>query len=178
MALQPRDHERGVATAVAVAEAEAKLAPEAFCATPADQRYLELVGERPNGDRVVGAVGTGDRDAALVDEVAEPVGRVLRGTLGKPILRVQHELDRTVEQSRLRRLVECEAVNLVVAAAWTVERGTEPADLDWFHGVLLSHVGTGASSPCRGCSMPRLRGIEHAAMVTRGTAGEAHVRTV
>jgi len=26
--------------------------------------------------------------------------------------------------------------------------------------------------------MPRLRGIEHAAMVTGGTAGEAHVRTV
>src|SRR5260370_32598629 len=101
LALQPRDHERGVATGVAVAEAEAKLAPEKLCATPTDQRNLELVRERSDGDRVVGTVDTSDRDPALAStRWRNPVGRVLHRTLGKPILRVQHISDRTVDQSR------------------------------------------------------------------------------
>ena len=122
VALQPADDERGVAAAVAVAEPEAVVALQPLGAAPADQRDLQLVGERADGDRVVGAVRAGDADAALVDEVAEAVGRVLRRALRQPVLGVQHELDRPVEQTLLGGLVEREAVDLVVAAAGTVER--------------------------------------------------------
>ena len=82
----------------------------------------ELVRERADGDRVVGAVRAGDADAALVDQVPEPVGRVLRRALRQPVLGVQHELDRPIEQPLLRRLVEGQPVDLVVAAAGPVER--------------------------------------------------------
>ena len=93
----------------------------------------QLVGERSDGDRVVGAVRAGDADASLVDEIAEPVGRVLRRSLRQAVLGMQHELDRTVEQALFGGLVEREAVDPVVAAAGAVERGAQPADLDRFH---------------------------------------------
>ena len=141
VALQPADDERGVAAAVAVAEAEAVLALEPLGAAPTDQRDLQLVRERADGDRVVGAVRAGDADAAFVDEVPEPVGRVLRRALRQPVLGVQHELDRPVEQSLLGRLVEREAVDLVVAAARTVERRAQPSDLDRFHTGSFGSTG-------------------------------------
>ena len=131
--LEPRDDERGIATAVAVPEPEAVVALESFRAAPADERDLQLVGERADGDRVVGAVRTGDGDAALVDEVAEAVRGVLGRAVGQAVLAVEDELDGSVEQPGLLRLVEREPVDLVVAATRAVERRTEPADLDRFH---------------------------------------------
>ena len=67
--LQPADDERRVAAAVAVAQTEAVLARVALGAAPADERHLELVGVRPDDHRVVGAVGAGDADAPLVDQL-------------------------------------------------------------------------------------------------------------
>ena len=46
---------------------------------------------------------------------------------------MQHELDRPVEQTLLGGLVEREAVDAVVAAVGSVERRTQPSDLDRFH---------------------------------------------
>src|SRR6185436_14530400 len=74
-----------------------------------------------------------DGDAALVDEMTEAVGRVLGRAVRQAVLAVQHELHRSVEQSRGFRLFEREAVDLVVAAPRSVERRTEPADLDRVH---------------------------------------------
>ena len=127
------DDERGVAAAVAVAEPEAVVALQPFGTAPADERDLQLVRERPDRDRVVGAVRAGDTDAALVDEVAKAVGRVLRRALRQPVLGMQHELDGPVEQPLLGGFVEREAVDLVVAAAGPVEGRAEPSDLDRFH---------------------------------------------
>ena len=53
--------------------------------------------------------------------------------LRQAVLGVQHELDRPVEQPLLRRLVEREAVDPVVATAGPVERGPQPPDLDRLH---------------------------------------------
>ena len=105
VALEPRDHERRVAATITVAEPEAVLALEAFGAGPTDERHLQRVGERAHGSRVVGAVRARDRDAAFVDEPAKSVGRVLGRTVRQAVLGVQHELDRTIEQTRLGRLV-------------------------------------------------------------------------
>ena len=134
--LQPRDDERGVATDVAVAEPEAVLALQPLGAGPADERHLQLVRERRDRDRVVGAVRAGDRDAALVDQVPEPVGRVLRGAVRQTVLAVQHELVRPVQEPALDALVEGQAVDLVVTAVRPVERRAEPADLDGFGHVV------------------------------------------
>ncbi len=73
---QPRDDERGVAADITVAESEAVVTLQPLGARPTEQRHLHLVGERRDGDRVVGAVRAGHADAALVDEVPEPVGGV------------------------------------------------------------------------------------------------------
>src|SRR4051812_48406292 len=141
LALQPTDDERRVATAITVAQTEAVVALQSFCAAPADQRYLQFVRERTDDDRVVGAVRAGDADAALVDQEAKSIGRVLGRALGQPALGVQHELDRSVEQTARGRLVERKAMDLVVATARAVERGAEPPDLDRFHELSLRAGG-------------------------------------
>src|SRR5262249_14257599 len=95
--LQPADNERGVAAAVTVPEAKAVVALQSLGPAPADQWDLQLVGERSDGDRVVGAVRTGDTDAALVAEIPKAAGRVLRAPLRQAVLGMQDELDRTVQ---------------------------------------------------------------------------------
>ncbi len=94
---------------------------EALGAAPADQRDLELVGKRPDRDRVVGAVRTRDADATFVDEIPKAVRRVLRRSLGQTVLGMQHELERPVEQPLFRSFVERESMNTVITAARTVE---------------------------------------------------------
>jgi hypothetical protein len=74
--LQPPDDERGIAAAIAVPQPEAVLAVESFRTAPADERDLELVRERTDRDRVVGAVRAGDADASLIDEKPAAIGDV------------------------------------------------------------------------------------------------------
>src|SRR3954468_22117314 len=101
VALQPRNDERGVAAAVAVPEPEAVVALQALRTAPTDERNLQLVRERTDRDRIVGAVRARDADAPFVDEVAEAVGRVLGRSVRETVLGVQHELVRTIEEARL-----------------------------------------------------------------------------
>ena len=131
--LEPGHHEGGIAATIAVAEPEAVFALEAFGSAPADQRDPQLVSQRPDRDRVIGAVRACDSDTPLVDQVLESVGRVLGLALRETVLGVKHELHRSIEQAKLCRFVERESVDAVVATAGPVERGTQPSDLDRFH---------------------------------------------
>ena len=157
---EPRCAQRGVGSAVAVSEPEAVLAAELLGAGPADERDMQLVGQRGDDHGVVGAVGTGDADAPLVDEVAEPVHGIAGRTGGQPVFGVDDELDRTVEISLLDGLVERHLMDLVVAAAGAVEGGAEPADLDGLrvsgpfvpgglHGELLVTGADGVGAAMR-----------------------------
>ena len=118
---QPRHHQCRVTPDVAVAEPEAIVALQSLRSGPRDQRHLQLVRQRRDRDRVVGAVRPRDTDATLVDQVLETVGRVLRRSVRQAVFGVEHELVRTVQQAGLDRLVERQAVNLVVPAARPVE---------------------------------------------------------
>src|SRR5271165_224029 len=132
--LEPRHDERRISAAVAVSQSEAVLAVELLGAAPADQRDVQLVGQRSDGDRVVGAVGAGDPDAPLVNQPSEAVGGVLGRALGKAVLGMQDELDRAAQEPLLGGLVEGHPVNLVVPAPGSVQRRTQPADLYRVHG--------------------------------------------
>ena len=177
--LQPAHDERGVAAAVAVTESEAVVAVEPLRAAPADEGDLELIGERTTGDRVVGAVRAGDRDAALVDQPSEPIGRVLRRPVRQPVLGVQDVFDLAVEQTTGGGLVERHPMDLVVSAARPVEGSSEPPDLDRLRHdpvpSLIASVGwvskksrmsslastvwlaPGWGEPGQMCSPPRIR---------------------
>lgn len=63
---QPADHQCGIATTVTIAEPEAVVTVEALGPAPADEGHFELVGQRADGDRIIGAVGAGHCDAAFI----------------------------------------------------------------------------------------------------------------
>src|SRR5262249_26096364 len=128
--LEPRRHERRVAAAVPVAQLEAVFPGIALRAAPADDRHLRFVRVRRDGDRVIRAVGSGDHEAALLDQPAVAVDRVLGGAVGQAVLGADHVLDRPREHTGLAGLLEGHAVDLVVAAPLTVQTGAQPSHLD------------------------------------------------
>ncbi len=122
MSREPGDAESRITAAVPVTESEAVVAGQSLRTRPADEGYLELVGQWRGDDGVVGAVRTGDADTALIDEVLEPVRGIASRATRQAVFRVEHELDGPVEQALLERFIEGHPVDLVVAAIGTVER--------------------------------------------------------
>ena len=133
LAGEPADDERGVA-------ADSRRSRGGSSSHPADARCPPRLSSgtwsslaRADDHRVVGAVGAGDADAALVDQVLEAVDRVLRRPVRQPVLGVQHELVRPIQQPGVDGLVEGHLMDLVEAPAGTVQARTQPPDLDRVH---------------------------------------------
>ncbi len=114
VALQPLHHERGVTTAVAVAEPEAVLALESLGAGPVIRGTSISLASGATVIALSELYAPATRDAALVDQPAEPVGGVAGRAVGEAVLGVEHELVRPDEEARLDRLVEGHPMDLVV----------------------------------------------------------------